>query len=226
MSDLSINQLAGVVAPQEGPDQAGDMADRDTFLKLLTTQLQNQDPSSPMDNEQFLSQLAQFSSLEQLMGVQETMNNVAAGIQAMNSASMASLLGTEVVAQGDTIQLDAGDTPELGWAAAGPLREATLTITDASGRVVRTLDLGDVDAEGSVTWDGLDQDGNPVPGGRYSFKVTGTDADGNAALAAGRITGVVDGMDYASGSPQPSIDGVSVSIGDILTLRVPDASGE
>ncbi len=228
MSDLTINQLAGVAA-QPGPtNQApADMADRDTFLKLLTTQLQNQDPSSPMDNEQFLSQLAQFSSLEQLMGVQETMSAVAQGIQAMNSASMANLLGTTVVARGNTVALQEGGSAELGWSAPTALSEATLTITDETGRVVRTVDLGTAEAEGSFTWDGLDSDGNAVPAGRYSFKVTGSDADGNAVIADGRVTGVVDGMDYATGTPQPSVDGMPVDLGDILTLRVdagePDA---
>jgi len=226
-----INQLAGV-APQPSPFEAGeaDLANRDTFLKLLTTQLSNQDPTSPMENEQFLSQLAQFSSLEQLMGVQSTMQAVYTGIQALNNASMANLLGTEVTVASDTVKLEAlaeGEAAhperELGWVGSESLADARMEIRDSSGRLVRTVELGTIDAEGSYTWDGEDASGNPVPAGTYTFKVTGTNAEGERISVDPRITGTVDGMDYATGTPQPFVDGVAVSLGDLVTLRTGDA---
>ncbi|MFT7521681.1 MAG: flagellar basal-body rod modification protein FlgD, partial [Kiritimatiellia bacterium] len=88
MPELTINQLAGVTPqPNAFEMKSDDVGNRDTFLKLLTTQMQNQDPTSPMDNEQFLSQLAQFSSLEQLMGMQSSLEAVYSGISAMNNTS-------------------------------------------------------------------------------------------------------------------------------------------
>lgn len=226
MPDLSINQLAGV-ASQPGPFALPetDVASRDTFLKLLTTQLQNQDPTSPMENEQFLSQLAQFSSLEQLMGLQTSMTAVYDSINAMNSSSMASLLGTTVVARGDTVALGETGSVDLGWNASSALRDAKLVVTDESGKGVRTIELGSIDAEGTFAWDGTDADGNRLPEGRYTFRISGTDGDGNAIIAEGRVTGVVDGMDYSDGSPQPSVNGVPMALGDILTLRTGEGDG-
>lgn len=226
-----VNQIAGVAAP-ESPFQAAeaDLADKDTFLRLLTTQLSNQDPTNPMDNEQFLSQLAQFSSLEQLMGVQATMQAVYTGIQALNNASMANLLGTRVTAASDSVKLEAlpeGETAhperELGWVSGENLSGARMEIRDESGKLIRTVELGNVDAEGSYAWDGTDGDGNPVPAGTYTFKVTGTNSAGERVTADTRITGTVDGMDYATGTPQPFVDGVAVSLGDLVTLRTGDA---
>lgn len=230
MSDINaINSLVGVAAPPSPFEAAeADLSNRDTFLKLLTTQLSNQDPTSPMENEQFLSQLAQFSSLEQLMGVQETMQAVYTGIQALNNASMANLLGTEVTVSSDTFAVPEaveGESfsRELGWSGAADMYEGRLEIRDENNALVRTIDLGSIEAEGSYAWDGLDGDGNRVPAGTYSFKVTGSDADGERVFAAARLTGTVDGMDYSTGIPQPSVDGIPVSLGDLITLRTGDA---
>lgn len=225
MPDLTVNQLAGV-AELPGPfdTPAADLADQDTFLKLLTTQLSNQDPTSPMENEQFLSQLAQFSSLEQLMGMQNTMQAVYGGIQAMNNASMAGLLGTEVTARGNTVAVGEEGTASLGWANAEGVTDATLNITDASGKVVRSVDLGLIDSEGTYEWDGEDRDGNRVEPGEYSFSISATNADGEAVFVETRVVGIVDGMDYSTGNPQPFINGVPVDLGDLITLRTGETS--
>lgn len=221
-----INQIAGVT-PQPGAfemQQTDSMANQDTFLKLLTTQLSNQDPTSPMENEQFLSQLAQFSSLEQLMGLQQSMDAVYTGIQAMNNASMAALLGTEVTVQSDTVAYSGEGDLEVGWRDAGGVTNAKITISDESGRVVHTADLGAIDADGTYAWDGLDADGNPVPEGSYSVKISGTDAEDNPIDVVTTWTGTVDGMDYSSGLPQPYVNGVPVGLGEIVTLRAGESA--
>jgi flagellar basal-body rod modification protein FlgD len=100
---MDINEIAGVDMSALNPSRTtgGQDMGKETFLKLLTTQMQNQDPSAPMDNQQFIQQLTQFSSLEQLMGIQTSMNSVYMAMASMNNASMANLLGTEVVGVGD-----------------------------------------------------------------------------------------------------------------------------
>ena len=72
--------------------------------------------------------------------------------------------------------------------------------------------------EGSWTWDGTDQDGNPAPEGDYTFKITGTNVDGESVDIQEYIVGVIDEMDYSTGNPQPSIDGIRIDIGDILEV--------
>jgi flagellar basal-body rod modification protein FlgD len=227
MTGININALAGV-APEPGPYDlpANDLASRDTFLRLLTTQLQNQDPTSPMQNEEFLSQLAQFSSLEQLMGLQGTLQAVYAGIEGLNSASMANLLGTDVVARGNQVRFDGESPIDLAWKAPAGTVNGKVTITDEAGKVVRVIEVGALGEEGSVSWDGRDRDGNLVRPGTYTFSVTGSDSQGNPVTVQTRIHGTITGMDYSQGFPQPSINGVPIDLGDILTLTTgKDKSG-
>jgi flagellar basal-body rod modification protein FlgD len=221
MPDLTINTLAGVAPPADPyARNSGDVADKDTFLKLLTTQLSNQDPTSPMKNEDFLAQLAQFSSLEQLMGMQTTMQAVFDGIQAMNNSSMANLLGTDVVARSETVVWDGEGTRTLGWQSEAAMSGATLTILDSAGRPVRTVSVDGTDGDGRYTWDGKDQSGRDLPPGSYTFRVTGTNAAGETVVAETLLEGRVDGMDYTTGVPLPSIDGTPVALGDVLTLKL------
>lgn len=213
--------VPGLATPEPPTNEA---LGQDTFLRLLTEQLQRQDPLDPMKNEEFVAQLAQFSSLEQLFGLQETMNAVYLGIASMNNASMATLLGTEVVANGNAVRM-AGDGTSVPFHfdAANGFEQATITVTDESGRVVDTFDIGARDAgEFDLAWDGRDQDGQFVEAGTYTFSIAATDADGEPVDVQTLVKGTVDEMDYSSGSPRPSINGVSVPLESIR--RLTDAS--
>lgn len=223
MSDIAgLPSLSDVSSSTSLTSAAGDTLDRDAFLNLLTTQLQNQDPLDPMSNEEFVAQLAQFSSLEQLMGMQETMEAVYLGIASMNNAAMASLVGTNVVAMGNGIAYDGGDA-DLHYNASGDVSSATVTIYDENGDVVLSEEIGSLDeGEGSWTWDGTDEDGLSVDPGDYTFSFTGTDADGNSVTIDEMVVGTVTEMDYSTGIPQPSVNGVLVDLADILRLTTGD----
>jgi len=226
MSD--ITDIAGIPArydeqQQQLPSQQQELG-KDAFLSLLTTQLQYQDPLDPMSNEDFIAQLAQFSSLEQLIGIQEAMGAVYAGIASMNNASMANLLGTEVVAYGDTFAYQGGNvegvSPEfdLHFEAGSSYDSASVTIFDESGAVVTTVTIpGGEAGEASWTWDGEDSSGQPVPEGTYSFSVKAT-KDGEPIDVSTLVVGRITEMDYATGVPLPSISGVPVSLDQILRL--------
>lgn len=208
---------AAPVAPQ------GDDLGKDAFLKLLTEQLQNQDPLDPMKNEEFVAQLAQFSSLEQLFGLNAVMESVYLGIASMNNASMANLLGTEVVADGNTVHAPGDGAPvPLHFEAGTSFQQATVTVTDESGRVVDTFEIGAHEAgEHEVSWDGLDQDGQPVPEGLYTFSIAATDAEGESVDVQTLVKGIVDEMDYSTGSPRPSVNGASVGLESIRRITAP-----
>ncbi len=208
------SSLFGTAQPQTpaAPDELG----KDTFLRLLTTQLQNQDPSSPMANEEFIAQLATFSNVEQLMGMREVMEAAAMGIAALNNASMATLLGTEVTARADQFVHDGDGEAVLNYDAAASTDSVTVRIYDESGALVFSENIGGVsEGEGTWTWDGTDLAGNDALEGTYTFEFTaadGTNIDEH-------IIGVVDEMDYTTGTPRPSVGGVPVDIGNILTLQ-------
>jgi len=205
-----------------------DQLDQQTFLNLLTTQMQHQDPLDPMSNEEFVAQLATFSSLEQLMMANGALESVYYGIASLNNAAMAGLVGTDVVALGDGISYSGEGDVELHFDAEADVANATVEITDSEGNVVWSGDIGQLEAgEGSWTWDGTDFDGDQVEEGEYTFSITGEDADGNEIEVTELIVGIVDEMDYSSGNPQPSVNGVTVDLADILRLTDgEDAAGD
>ncbi len=204
----------------------GQDLDRDAFMSLLTTQMQNQDPLSPMANEEFIAQLATFSSLEQLMGLNTMVQSVSLGINSLNNAAMVDLVGQSVVAEGDTFAFD-GESQELMFDAESTTTSTTVTIYDEDGSVVFSEDIGAMEeGESSWTWDGTDQDGQPVEEGTYTFEVTGVDADGEDVEITELIHGIIDEMDFSSGSPEPSVDGIAVDLSALVRLTTAEEAEE
>lgn len=192
---------------------------QDTFLRLLTTQLQNQDPTNPVSNEEFVAQLATFSQLEELQGISDGLDSLYLVNTSMNNAAMTNLLGQTVVARSDTFHYDGEGTQTVHFDAAGAATDATLTVTDADGTVVWSGDIGALaDGEGSYEWSGEDLDGQPLPEGDYSFTIAATDADGDSVEVTGLIVGPVDQMSFEDGSASPTVDGVPIELADIVRL--------
>lgn len=197
--------------------------DKDAFLLLLTTQLQNQDPTEPMSNQEFVAQLAQFSQLEELQAVSGQLDSLYLVNVSMNNASMANLLGQDVVARSGTFNHTSG-SEEIYFDADGETASTTLTITDADGAVVFSADIGAQEAgEGSYTWDGKDQDGQLVADGDYTFTITATGTDGSEVSVDTLIQGTIDEMSFETGSAAPSVEGVDITMGDIVRLIEPSS---
>jgi flagellar basal-body rod modification protein FlgD len=226
MPDVAtISPLSSLYGPPETASTAGSSElGKDAFLRLLTTQLQYQDPSSPMKNEDFVAQLAQFSSLEQLTGLNSTLEGVYVAIAAMNNTSMANLLGTDVIARGNTFAYSGKGPETLDYSAPTAAASSTLTIYDDTGGIVWSGEAGALEAgPGTLSWDGTDASGNKVPEGTYTFTISGFDAAGEPIDVEERITGTITEMDYSTGAPSPSIDGIVVLMSDILSLTAGDA---
>ena len=137
----------------------------------------------------------------------------------MNNASMANLLGTDVVAVGNGVHVPESGSMDLHWESHTDASTASLTVLDADGHPVYTEDLGNIAAgEGSITWNGKGDDGQRVPEGDYTFVVNAYDQSGQPVAVQTLIVGTVDEMDYTTGAPQPSVNGTAVEIGSILRL--------
>lgn len=204
----------------------GDLQGQDTFMKLLVTQMQHQDPLNPQSNEEFVAQLAQFTSLEQLIGVNEQLSNLYGATAAMNNASMTQLLGRNVVAYGDSFEYSGSGDKDLHFESTADASIVTITVMDEDGKVVAREDLGPHDqGEHSWTWDGTNVHGNPVDEGTFTFKVTGKDSAGNDVFINPLLVGVVNEMSYVTGTPTPSIDGTEFSIANILRVES-DSNGD
>ena len=156
---------------------------KDAFLQLLVTQLKNQNPLDPQDNSAFVAQLAQFSSLEGITTLNSTVSSLAGNYSSSQALQASSLVGRNVIVQTNTVQLD---DPSKGMTGSvtvpSSIAGGTVSITDSSGTVVRTIDLGSRAAgSASFTWDGKDKDGNLVKTGTYTVKanasINGTATD-------------------------------------------------
>jgi flagellar basal-body rod modification protein FlgD len=216
---------SATTAPATGATGTTDLGEN-TFLKLLTTQMQNQDPLEPMSNEDFVAQLAQFSSLEELQGISSGVESLYLMNASMNNAQMVNLLGQEVSATGDTFHYDGDGSTELHFDSAADTAQTTITVTDSDGAVVWSGEAGQFEeGEGTWTWDGRTSAGDPAPAGDYTFSVTGTDAAGASVDISELIVGIVDEMSFEGGTAQPMVDGVPIAVGDILRVGTPAATG-
>lgn len=168
----------------EDVNKPGDEMGRDEFLQLLVAQLRNQDPMNPSNPEDFAAQLAQFSSVEQLVNINDTLAGQAASNEAManalNQTSAMGVLGRSVLAPGNQVQLgpDADSNVVLGVGGEGGA--ATLTLLDADGEKVATLDLGDL-GPGRQTVSLQDFEAvQELPEGAYTYEVQIVDEENTA----------------------------------------------
>ena len=191
---------------------------KDDFLKLLTAQLANQDPTEPVHNQAFVAQMAQFSSLEQLQNVSTQLATLVQATTSSTQLGAASLVGKSATYQTDGVTLVSGQPPVLQAHLGAPASVAVI-IQDASGRVVRTLSLASHDAGTfDVEWDGKDDDGNSLPAGRYAVRMAATAADGSAATVQACTTGPVQAVAFATAGPRVVVAGNQVDLSNVFQI--------
>jgi flagellar basal-body rod modification protein FlgD len=214
VSSVSSATTASLTGTTTGSDELG----KNEFLQLLVAQMQYQDPLEPMSNSDFVAQLAQFSNVEQLQGVNEGINLLGVQQMGMTNAQASSFIGKEVEVKSNEFTVAESDTAaHAAFTLADDATTVTVEIRDAEGNVVRTLDL-DAQSEGEVQidWDLLDDNGNKADAGTYTIDVSAADADGNTVSWESSVRGVVTGVSYENGYPELQIGDVSVMLSDIL----------
>ncbi|MDZ5434462.1 flagellar hook assembly protein FlgD [Pseudomonas fluorescens] len=157
---------------------------KDAFLQLLVTQLKNQNPLEPQDNGEFVAQLAQFSSLEGITTLNDTVAGIASNYNSSQALQASSLVGRSVIAPGDKAVVDTTKGMTGSISIPQSVASTTVKITDKDGKVIRTLELTDQKAgNASFTWDGKDDAGNVAPTGTYTFAANTTiDGQGVALI--------------------------------------------
>jgi len=174
---------------------------REDFLKLLVEQLKHQDPLNPMESTEFTAQLAQFSSLEQLFGMNENLAGIREVLSNQDKENVLELIGKTVKADDNTILIKDGNAVS-GLYVLEETADAAISIYDSNGIEIRRLYPGMQDAgEYDVAWDGKDSSGEMAEDGIYSFEITATDKAGNYVTANTYITGEVTGVTYKYGIP-------------------------
>jgi len=199
----SISDLSAAYQNSQEPTTQGDSAlGKDEFLLLLTTQLKYQDPMNPMDNTEFVAQLSQFSSLEQLYNINDTMGQGNQLSLAMNNTMMTSLIGKEIHFASDTLYNgDSGVSADVGFYLSNS-GAVQVNIIDENDQVVRSMNQGVLLAgEQQVSWDGMDDTGALAAKGAYRVQITYQSESGQEAALNPYMIGHVNGLQVADGQP-------------------------
>jgi flagellar basal-body rod modification protein FlgD len=185
----------------------------DTFLQLLTTQLQNQDPLSPMDSNQFTQQLVEFSQVEQQIDSNTNLQTLISQGTSQSGAYATSYLGKTVTVSGGQGALTGGQA-QWNYNLAAAATSTTLTVTNASGQAVYTGSGQTAAGSNTFSWNGEDNNGNQLADGTYTLAVSASNG-GTAVTSTVTSAGTVSEVDMTSGSPQLVIGSMEVPLSSI-----------
>jgi len=172
------------------------------FLTMLTTQLENQDPLNPMDNSEVTSQMAQLSTVSGIAQLNTTLEALSGQMSMSQSMQASELIGHNVLIDGGKIAVGSGVATASGVDMLSGAADVKAVITDASGKTVRTVDLGPLPAGVQpFTWDGKTDAGGTAPDGAYTLNITATDSSGAAVSAQALAQAGVESVAYGSDGP-------------------------
>jgi flagellar basal-body rod modification protein FlgD len=203
---------------------AGQDLGKDQFLQLLVTQLRHQDPLSPVNNEDFIAQLAEFSGLEQLQDINSGTKTGLLLQQSVTNSLAASLIGKDVLVSSDELSLRDGETARFNFHIGS---EATVTaqIFDSDGELVRTLVREGEDGatlpagEHNLVWDGRNEDGENAGEGDYRVEWSAVAPNGDDVPVGSLFRGHVDGIRFAAGTAFVLIGAMEYTLADIVEIR-------
>ncbi|GAB3630442.1 flagellar basal body rod modification protein [Pandoraea terrae] len=223
----SVNGTASNSSSSASSGGAGDL--QNSFLKLLVAQMNNQDPLNPMDNSQVTSQLAQISTVSGITQLNTTLSSVTSQLNSTQSLQAAALVGKGVLVPGNGIGVGTQTATDgtktttatpFGFELPAGADKVTIEIKDSTGKVVRTVNAGALDAGvQALTWDAKDDAGATVADGKYTISVSAT-ANGTSvnptALSYAQVQSVVAST---TGSPLLNVGtGTNVKLGDVREI--------
>ena len=202
MSAISGIDTGFTTNPLNTVESKKDSMGKDDFLMLLVAQLKNQDPMNPQDATEFTSQLAQFSSLEQLDNVNKSLEGLAAINSEMEQMSALGLIGQNVVAKTDQFHFS-GEAVQLGYRLDTPANDVKLYVLSQSGSTLATISAQETDpGQYFINWDGRSDLGVPLETGQYSLVVKAVNADKKPIQADSLIKGRVEAVDMSGMATQ------------------------
>ncbi|MDP1824554.1 MAG: flagellar hook capping FlgD N-terminal domain-containing protein [Archangium sp.] len=213
----SIEGLSSTTgAPPSSAAATGSRAlGKNEFLKLLTTQLANQDPLAPTDNQAFIAQLAQFASVEQAEAANSRLDALIIAQAANNQTSVANLVGKDIIYRTDSIAATAANpTPQIQGELAESATQVNAIITDENGKEVAKLVMHDQQA-GTVSFD---WGTTSLPPGKYKVTLTAKDEKGESIAIAPRNRARATGVTFEAGYPELILNGVRVKMSDIIQI--------
>jgi flagellar basal-body rod modification protein FlgD len=189
-----------------------------TFLTLLTTQLKNQDPTSPMDTNQFTQQLVEFSGVEQQINTNNNLQTLISLQTSSETVAALPMVGKTIQYNESTAPLSSGQA-SFTYTLPTNAAAANLLVEDANGNIVYQTTADTSAGSHSFLWNGQNISGTTSPDGAYSLAVVAADATGKAISATVTATGTVDGVSVNNNVPTFDIGGIKVPMSDLLTVQ-------
>lgn len=219
-SDLTVSQASQAIV-ETNVQRQGLADDFDDFLTLLTVQLQNQDPLSPMDSTEFTNQLVAFAGVEQQINANEKLDQLVAFDLTNASINALSYVGLEANYQSGEAFFDGERPVNITYATDGNSVSTTVQILDETGEIVATIEGPTGTGGQEVVWDGTLNNGSVAAEGTYQIRVDAQDVEGNLLNSQVLVSGVVRGIETQDGIPLLLIGERAVPIGNIINVAVP-----
>jgi flagellar basal-body rod modification protein FlgD len=201
--------------------------DYSNFLTLLTAQLKNQDPLSPMDTTQFTQQLVQFSAVEQQINGNKKLDQLIGLQSTANAYGAVGFVGTTIAANSDDFPLQGGKSKfDYKIEHASASGSATLKILNAAGNVVMLKQVDAAVGSHPVEWDGTDYFGNQLADGKYSVSVSYTDQNGKTYDSPITSYGKVDSAEITDGTVYLKMGDVTIPLSDVLNISKPATTAD
>jgi len=231
------NQVTNAVASSSSGVDSNRILGKSDFLKLLITQLQFQDPTSPMKDQEFISQLAQFSSLEQLQNMGQGFSDIGEGIrnltnqytnsaqwdyllsQTINNTMAASVIGKQIKAVTNEVHLSDSDSPKIGFELADTAEKVEISIYDREGNLIRVIEVSNLpEGYNEVEWDGKDYLDKRVEPRTYAVSIKAYDSDNNPIAADILFKGKVSGVKYVEGNAYLMVAGLDIPLSNVVQI--------
>lgn len=212
----------GQIASKAGMEVFGD--NLNTFLTMLTTQLQNQDPTSPLDANQMTAQLVSFAGVEQQVHMNKNLESLIGLQEASQNSSAVSYIGKTIEVEGNKIS-NTGQGGRFSYQLKGNAVSATMNIVTSTGQVVFSQPISSPNQSlQKVYWAGGTTGGGAAPNGTYSVTITAKDATGKAVAADIWTQGMVESVDVSGDTPKLEVAGQSISLDKVTKVSAPTQS--
>ena len=221
-TDPTTSSLQQILSSTSSPGAKSTTTDFNMFLKLLTTQMQNQDPLSPMDSTQYMQQLVQYSQVEQSVQQNSTLKDILASLSNQTIGQAAQFIGRDAVFDSAVSGLGAKPA-SWQYAADRTMASGTVTIRDAGGKTVFTAPLDVSKTSGAYAWDGTLANGGKAAPGAYTLALSAVDASGASVATTITSTGMVDAVNASGGVVSLGVNGVPMPMTALVRLAATGA---
>ncbi|MEO0336230.1 MAG: flagellar hook capping FlgD N-terminal domain-containing protein [Pseudomonadota bacterium] len=197
--------------------------DKDAFLKLLLTQLKNQDPTSPLESHEMAAQLAQFTSLEKLTNIDSGIKGLAQAQKPEANFDALNLIGKAIQVDGSKIlRNEETDIHDIKFNLSAEPVSTEVKIKNAAGQLVRKLEYNALkEGENTVSWNGLLEDGTKAPKGDYRVEISAKSSNGKNLMAEMRQSGVISGVKFSAAGPVLLLGNKEVAMSDVKSITDP-----